>query len=88
MRRGPKALDAQRRAHLRSEQRILVYGASGAIGTAGVQLAKYFGAEVIAVCNTKNLGLVGSLGADVVIDYLYDDFTKNGQTYDVIFDAR
>jgi NADPH:quinone reductase-like Zn-dependent oxidoreductase len=68
-------------------QRIVVYGASGAIGTAGVQIAKYLGAEVTAVCNTKNVDLVRSLGADVVIDYTRDDFTKNGETYDVIFDA-
>jgi NADPH:quinone reductase-like Zn-dependent oxidoreductase len=74
-------------ADLRKEQRILVYGASGSIGTAGVQLAKYFGADVTAVCNTKNLELVRSLGADRVIDYTQEDFTKNGQTYDVIFDA-
>jgi NADPH:quinone reductase-like Zn-dependent oxidoreductase len=68
-------------------KRILVYGASGSIGTAGVQLAKHFGARVTAVCNTKNVELVRSLGADEVIDYLQDDFTKNGETYDVIVDA-
>jgi NADPH:quinone reductase-like Zn-dependent oxidoreductase len=74
-------------AHIRKGQRIVIYGASGAIGTAGVQLAKYFEANVTAVCNTKNLELVRSLGADTVIDYSLEDFTKNGETYDVVFDA-
>ncbi|HEV8635434.1 MAG TPA: NAD(P)-dependent alcohol dehydrogenase [Chloroflexota bacterium] len=82
-----KALTCLQRADLRAGQRILVYGASGAIGTAGVQLAKHFGADVTAVCNTKNLELVRSLGADRVIDYTQEDFTRNGETYDVIFDA-
>ena len=68
-------------------KRIVVYGASGAMGTAAVQLAKYFGAHVTAVCNTKNVELVRSLGADVVVDYLQEDFTKNGETYDVVLDA-
>jgi NADPH:quinone reductase-like Zn-dependent oxidoreductase len=81
------ALGCLRRAHLRAGQRILVYGASGSIGTAGVQLAQYFGAQVTAVCNTANLEIVHSLGADDVIDYQQEDFTRNGQTYDVIFDA-
>jgi NADPH:quinone reductase-like Zn-dependent oxidoreductase len=72
---------------IRKGQRILVYGASGSIGTAGVQLARYFEADVTAVCNTKNIELVSSLGAETVIDYTQDDFTKNGETYDVIFDA-
>src|SRR5205807_8664285 len=74
-------------ARIGSGCRILVYGASGAIGTAGVQLARYFGAEVTAVCNTKNLELVRSLGADRVIDYTQEDFLRNGQTYNVILDA-
>jgi NADPH:quinone reductase-like Zn-dependent oxidoreductase len=74
-------------AQIRKGQRILVYGASGAIGTAGVQLAKSFEADVTAVCNTKNVDLVKSLGAARVIDYTQEDFTKNGETYDVIFDA-
>ena len=77
-------LDASR---LQKGQRILVYGASGSIGTAGVQLAKVLEADVTAVCSTKNLDLVKSLGADSVIDYTQEDFTKNGETYDVIFDA-
>jgi NADPH:quinone reductase-like Zn-dependent oxidoreductase len=76
-----------RSAHLRKDETILIYGASGSIGTAGVQLAKSLGARVTAVCNTKNVELVRSLGADEVIDYVKDDFTTNGKTYDVIFDA-
>ena len=81
------ALGFMRRADVRKGQKILVYGASGSIGTAGVQLAKHLGAHVTAVCNTKNAELVKSLGADKVVDYLQEDFTKNGETYDVVFDA-
>jgi NADPH:quinone reductase-like Zn-dependent oxidoreductase len=81
------ALMCLKQADLRKGRRILIYGASGAIGTAAVQLARYFDADVTAVCGTKNLELVKSLGADRVIDYTKEDFTKNGQTYHVIFDA-
>jgi NADPH:quinone reductase-like Zn-dependent oxidoreductase len=81
------ALSCLRKADLREGRSIVVYGASGSVGTAAVQLARHFGAEVTAVCNTKNVELVGSLGAHEVIDYLQEDFTKNGKTYDVIFDA-
>ena len=81
------ALTCLKQTDLRKGRRILIYGASGAIGTAGVQLASYFGADVTAVCNTKNLELVQSLGADRVIDYTKEDFLRNGQTYDVILDA-
>jgi NADPH:quinone reductase-like Zn-dependent oxidoreductase len=81
------ALACLRKADLREGRSVLVYGASGSVGTAAVQLAKHFGAHVTAVCNTKNVELVRSLGADEVVDYLQEDFTKNGKTYDVVFDA-
>ena len=81
------ALSFLRQARLRKGQKILVYGASGSIGTAAVQLAKYLGAHVTAVCNARNVEVVRSLGADEVIDYLQEDFTKNGHAYDVILDA-
>jgi len=84
---GLNALAALRRADLRKGQKILIYGASGSIGTAAVQLARHFGADVTAVCNTKNVETVTSLGAGRVIDYTKEDFTKNRQPYDVIYDA-
>jgi NADPH:quinone reductase-like Zn-dependent oxidoreductase len=82
-----QGLAALQRAKVGEGTRLLVYGASGSCGTAAVQLGHHFGAHVTAVCNTKDFELVRSLGADEVIDYTKEDFTRNGETYDVILDA-